>query len=135
MKLFKIVLLCSATTLSCSAFSQSVDLQVLKKSLNPWQPIEIIDNKNISKIVLPTTTVTSDAYEALISSGICTPVWVKSAPEGYLKNTKEIHVVNKFSAQGYTFENPLITCKKMGALMDDEAKTLMYENTHGYVSK
>ncbi|HBV6644922.1 hypothetical protein AB7901_24060 [Klebsiella pneumoniae] len=135
MKLFKIVLLCSATTLSCSAFSQRVDLQVLKKSLNPWQPIEIIDNKNISKIVLPTTTVTSDAYEALISSGICTPVWVKSAPEGYLKNTKEIHVVNKFSAQGYTFENPLITCKKMGALMDDEAKTLMYENTHGYVSK
>ncbi|GKL46080.1 hypothetical protein NUBL13453_34380 [Klebsiella pneumoniae] len=94
-----------------------------------------MDNKNISKIVLPTTTVTSDAYEALISSGICTPVWVKSAPEGYLKNTKEIHVVNKFSAQGYTFENPLITCKKMGALMDDEAKTLMYENTHGYVSK
>ncbi|HDU3454342.1 TPA: hypothetical protein RFJ86_003202 [Klebsiella pneumoniae] len=135
MKLFKIVLLCSATILSCSAFSQSVDLQVLKKSLNPWQPIEIMDNKNISKIVLPTTTVTSDAYEALISSGICTPVWVKSAPEGYLKNTKEIHVVNKFSAQGYTFENPLITCKKMGALMDDEAKTLMYENTHGYVSK
>ncbi|HBQ0717604.1 TPA: hypothetical protein M6A19_002538 [Klebsiella pneumoniae] len=135
MKLFKIVLLCSAATLSCSAFSQSVDLQVLKKSLNPWQPIEIMDNKNISKIVLPTTTVTSDAYEALISSGICTPVWVKSAPEGYLKNTKEIHVVNKFSAQGYTFENPLITCKKMGALMDDEAKTLMYENTHGYVSK
>ena len=135
MKLFKIVLLCSATALSCSAFSQSVDIQVLKKSLNPWQPIEIIDNKNISKIVLPTATVTSDAYEALISSGVCTPVWVKSAPEGYLKNTKEIHVVNKFSAQGYTFENPLITCKKMGTLMDDEAKTLMYENTHGYVSR
>ncbi|HDS9504119.1 MULTISPECIES: hypothetical protein [Klebsiella] len=135
MKLFKIVLLCSATALSCSAFSQSVDIRVLKKSLNPWQPIEIMDNKNISKIVLPTTTVTSDAYEALISSGVCTPVWVKDAPEGYLKNTKEIHVVNKFSAQGYTFENPLITCKKMGALMDDEAKTLMYENTHGYVSK
>lgn len=135
MKLFIIVLLCSATALSCSAFSQSVDIRVLKKSLNPWQPIEIMDNKNISKIVLPTTTVTSDAYEALISSGVCTPVWVKDAPEGYLKNTKEIHVVNKFSAQGYTFENPLITCKKMGALMDDEAKTLMYENTHGYVSK
>ncbi len=135
MKLFKIVLLCSATALSCSAFSQSVDIRVLKKSLNPWQPIEIMDNKNISKIVLPTTTVTSDAYEALISSGVCTPVWVKDAPEGYLKNTKEMHVVNKFSAQGYTFENPLITCKKMGALMDDEAKTLMYENTHGYVSK
>ncbi|HCE0277661.1 hypothetical protein ACYBFV_19585 [Klebsiella pneumoniae] len=135
MKLFKIVLLCSATALSCSAFSQSVDIRVLKKSLNPWQPIEIMDNKNISKIVLPTTTVTSDAYEALISSGVCTPVWVKDAPEGYLKNTKEIHVVNKFSAQGYTFENPLITCKKMGALMGDEAKTLMYENTHGYVSK
>ncbi|HBR3251942.1 TPA: hypothetical protein L9R97_003917 [Klebsiella pneumoniae] len=131
MKLFKIVLLCSATALSCSAFSQSVDIRVLKKSLNPWQPIEIMD----SKIVLPTTTVTSDAYEALISSGVCTPVWVKDAPEGYLKNTKEIHVVNKFSTQGYTFENPLITCKKMGALMDDEAKTLMYENTHGYVSK
>lgn len=135
MKLFKITLLCTVAALSSNAFSQSVDAQTLMKSLKPWQPVGIVDNTASVKIKLPTATVTSDAYEALISSGVCTPLWVKTAPDGYLKMTKEIHVVNKFSAQGYTFENPLITCKKMGALMDDEAKTLMYENTHGYVSK
>ncbi|EPK8264276.1 hypothetical protein [Klebsiella pneumoniae] len=135
MKLLKITLLCTVAALPSRAFSQSIDAQILMKSLKPWQPVGIEVKTDSMNIKLPTATVTSDAYEALISSGVCTPVWVKSAPEEYLKNTKEIHVVNKFSAQGYTFETPLITCKKMGALMDDEAKTLMYENTHGYVSK
>ncbi|SUQ56106.1 Uncharacterised protein [Raoultella terrigena] len=135
MKLFKITLLCTVAALSSNAFSQSLDAQALIKSLKLWQPIGIVDNTDSVEVKLPTATVTSDAYEALISSGVCTPIWVKNAPDGYLKKAKEIHVVNKFSAQGYTFENPLITCKKMGELMDDEAKSLMYENTHSYISK
>ena len=135
MKLIKTALLCSSIAFSYNALAQSVDIQTLNKSLKPWQPAEIVQTSNSIKITLPANTVSSEAYEALISSGVCTPIWLKDAPTSFLKTTSEIHVVNKFSALGYTFEHPLTTCKKMGELMDDQAKSLMYGNTRTYTSK
>lgn len=88
MNLLKITLLCTVAALSSRAFSQSIDAQILMKSLKPWQPVGIEVKTDSVKIKLPTATVTSDAYEALISSGVCTPVWVKSALRDISKTPK-----------------------------------------------
>jgi hypothetical protein len=79
MKLIKTALLCSSIAFSYNALAQSVDLQTLNKSLKPWQPAEIVQTSNSIKITLPANTVSSEAYEALISSGVCTPIWLKDA--------------------------------------------------------
>lgn len=41
MNLLKITLLCTVAALSSRAFSQSIDAQILMKSLKPWQPVGI----------------------------------------------------------------------------------------------
>ncbi|MBK0089474.1 hypothetical protein [Erwinia sp. S59] len=121
-----------ATSLSVSA--QSTDIVTLKKKLAPWQPAEISQKDDQITVALPDKNVSSEVYSLLISN-TCTPIWTKDAPANYLNGIKQINVVNKFKASGYSFENPLNVCKEMGDLMEKPAEVKMLSNTHIYKAK
>ncbi|MFO5452988.1 hypothetical protein ACLBO7_31055, partial [Klebsiella pneumoniae] len=61
MNLLKITLLCTVAALSSRAFSQSIDAQILMKSLKPRQPDGNEVKTDSGKIKLPTAAVSSPA--------------------------------------------------------------------------
>lgn len=125
-------LLCSALLFSSMAAAQSSDVTTLKNKLKPWQPTEVSLKHNEITIVIPAATVNEETYNAVIFSGVCSPIWTKDVPANYLKKIKVINVANKFKAWGYSFENPLSVCNEMGKLMTKPATSIMYGNTHIY---
>ncbi|HIE8685781.1 TPA: hypothetical protein ACXPYP_002249 [Klebsiella pneumoniae] len=127
-----IALLSSALLFSSIAAAQSADVTTLKNKLKPWQPTEVSLKHDQITIVLPAATINDGTYNAVISSGVCSPIWTKDVPANYLKNIKAINVANKFKASGYSFENPLSVCNEMGKLMDKPATAMMLGNTHIY---
>ena len=88
----KYFLLVSTAVMSCSALAQSSDIPALTKSLNAWQPTEIAIKNNIATVALPGNSLTSEAYEMIITNGICTPIWTKSTPKNFLSNIKEMNL-------------------------------------------
>jgi hypothetical protein len=135
MKRLNVVLLSAALVFSSSVVAKESDTATLKIKLKPWQPSEIALNGDQITVVLPGANINSDTYGLIISSGICSPIWTRDVPAGYLKNIKQINIINKFKTIGYSFENPLSVCKEMGNLMDKPAATLMLGNTHTYNGK
>lgn len=135
MKRLNVVLLSAALVFSSSVTAKESDTATLKIKLKPWQPSEIALKSDQITVVLPDANINSDTYGFIVSSGICSPIWTKDVPDGYLKNIKQINVINKFKTTGYSFENPLSVCKEMGNLMDKPAATLMLGNTHTYNGK
>jgi len=121
-----------AVLFSSAASAQGSDVTTLKTKLKPWQPTEVSLKQDQVTVVLPAATVNDETYNAIISSGVCSPIWTKGVPAGYLKKIKIINVTNKFKASGYSFENPLSTCNEMGKLMDKPATAVMLGNTHIY---
>jgi len=132
MKHLNIALLGAALVFSSTVAAQGSDTATLKKKLKPWQPSEITLKGDQITVVLPGAGVNSDTYASIIASGVCFPLWTKDASANYLKGIKQINVVNKFKAFGYSFENPLEVCKQMGDLMDKPATAVMLGNTHTY---
>ncbi|EBD4887161.1 TPA: hypothetical protein F6U11_18855 [Citrobacter freundii] len=114
---------------SFSVFAQPSNLSVLKKSMNEMQPISIEESDSTVVIVLNTASVTPEIYDTAIL-GICNPVWLNKENTAYLKNTKEVHVLNKFSAIGYALEKPRATCEKAGQEQPKQSKITILSNTH-----
>lgn len=134
MKLLNIALLGTALVFSSTVAAQGHDVAALKKKLSPWQPTEITLKGDQITIVLPSANINSETYNAVISNGICVPIWTKGASANYLKEIKQINVINKFKTLGYSFENPLSVCIEMGTLMEKPANAVMLGNTHSYTS-
>jgi hypothetical protein len=135
MKRLNVILLSAALVVSSSVAAKESDTETLKIKLKPWQPSEIALKSDQITVVLPSAKINSDIYGSIISGGVCSPIWTKDVPTGYLKNIKQINVINKFKAIGYSFENPLNVCKEMGNLMDKPATAVMLGNTHTYTGK
>lgn len=129
----KYFLFVSTFAMSCSALAQNSYIPALTKSLKVWQPTEITIKNNIAMVVLPGKNLSPDSYENLVATGICMPLWTKDAPKNYLKNIKEMSIVNQYKVLGFTLENPAQTCDEMGKLMDQPAKTLLASKTRVYM--
>lgn len=106
------------------------DISTLKKSLKPWQPIEVSKSKDAVTVVIDDRQITDTIYDAVINAGVCPNIWTNDVPAKYLESVKELHIVNKHKAQGYVFENPLNSCNEMGKEAPEKAKTIMLSNTH-----
>lgn len=127
LKLLKTTLLLSLVLTSFT--SQANDIATLKKSLKPWQPIEVSKSGDTLTVVLNENQITPTVYDAIISAGACMAIWTKDAPANYLKSVKELHILNKHKAQGYVMENPLDTCNEMGKETEVKAKGIMLSHT------
>lgn len=127
LKLLKTTLLLSLALMSFT--SQANDVSTLKKSLKPWQPIEVSKSSETLTVTLNENQITPDVYDAIISAGACMAIWTKDAPANYLKTVKELHILNKHKAQGYVMENPLDTCNEMGKETEVKAKGIMLSHT------
>lgn len=114
---------------SFAAFAQPSNLSVLKKSMNEMQPVTIKENNGAIVIVLDTASVTPEIYDTAVL-GICNPVWLNKENTSYLKNTKEVHVLNKFSSVGYALEKPRATCEQAGQEQPKQSKVTILSNTH-----
>ena len=135
MSFLKYILLSAAFLSSGNALAQNNDQQALQKSIREWQPTEISIKNDIATVVLPGKTLTPDAYEAVITSGVCMSIWTKSTPKDFLSDIKLLHVVNMYKSIGFTLENPAATCAEMGKLMDQPAKILLSSKTRVYMPK
>ncbi|SFJ87831.1 hypothetical protein SAMN05518863_103187 [Candidatus Pantoea symbiotica] len=135
MKCLNVVLISTALLFASSVTANETDATVLKSKLKPWQPSEITVSGEQITVVTPSADINSEIYSAIISGGVCTPIWTKDVPSSYLKDIKQINVTNKFKTIGFSFENPLNVCKEMGNLMEKPAAALMLGNTHTYNGK
>ncbi|PWC09600.1 hypothetical protein [Brenneria corticis] len=114
---------------SFAASAQSSNLSVLKESLNDMQPLSIIDSKGVITIALDESRITPEIYDTAIY-GVCYPVWLDKENTSYLKNTKEVQILNNFSYTGYIFENPRDTCDKVGKEQPEQSKVTILSNSH-----
>lgn len=119
---------------SFAAFAQPSNMAVLKKSLNDMQPLSIKENKGVITVALDAASITPEIYDTAIY-GVCNPVWLHKENTSYLKNTKEVRILNKFSFMGYALENPRATCDKAGAEQPNESKVTIMTNTHLVTNK
>ncbi|WP_338804794.1 hypothetical protein WDV76_06120 [Xenorhabdus griffiniae] len=120
---------------SCSAFAQSTNLSVLQKSMKSWQPLSITDKKGIVTLTMKNDQVTDTIYKSVITNGVCGPLWLDDKNTSYLKNTKEIRVLNKHNYIGPVFENPRTSCDELGKAKDDTAGIIISSHTHWHTNR
>ncbi|EPJ9674349.1 hypothetical protein R4R86_003871 [Citrobacter farmeri] len=125
----------AAILLSVSAYANANDMKTLQKQLKPWQPMEITTENNAIMVVLPGKEITPDSYNNLIMSGICAPIWTHDTPDLYLKEVKELSIVNQYKSIGYVFSDPLKTCNEIGSLMPKPGQVLLSSKTRLYTGK
>ncbi|MEB2729595.1 hypothetical protein VC161_20885 [Citrobacter koseri] len=125
----------AAILLSVSSYANANDMKTLQKQLKPWQPMEITTENNAIMVVLPGKEITPDSYNNLIMSGICTPIWTHDTPDSYLKEVKELGIVNQYKSIGYVFSDPLKTCNEIGSLMPKPGQVLLSSKTRLYTGK
>lgn len=135
MSLIRLVILGSALAFSSSALAHNTNTKELTKRLAPWQPIEIKAGSQDVLVAIPAKSITPEDFDLIINTGVCASVWTKDASASYLAGVKNLHIANQFKATGYTFEDPLQTCKEMGDLQPDAAKALMLSKTHLFSGK
>ncbi|ELQ6106877.1 hypothetical protein ACI0ZS_004333 [Cronobacter turicensis] len=135
MSLTKSTLISALFLISGSSLAANSAQQALEKALKPWQPVEISKSDNTLTVVLPGSSMTSEAYESVIMSGICPLAWSKDASKSALKGVKELNITNQHKTLGYTLENPLPICTEIGKLMDKPAKVMLMGNTHVFTGK
>ncbi|WP_258364692.1 hypothetical protein [Enterobacter hormaechei] len=128
LKYFKVAALLALALTSYTA--QANDISTLKKSLKPWQPIEVSKSGDTLTVILNENQITPTIYDAVISAGVCSDIWTKSVPAKYLETVKELHILNKHKFKGYVLEQPLATCNEMGKETDERAKVIMLSHTH-----
>lgn len=118
-------------TLALTSYTaQANDISVMKKSLKPWQPIEVSKSGDTLTVVLNENQVTPTIYDTVISTGVCMDIWTKDVPANYLEKVKELHILNKHKFKGYVLEQPLATCNEMGKEQPERAKVIMLSHTH-----
>lgn len=76
--------------------------------------------------------VTPKIYDAVISMGVCTPLWFEAKGSSYLKNIKELRVLNRHSYSGYVLESPKSTCDEAGKAASGGTAIVINANTHGF---
>ncbi|EPT7032194.1 hypothetical protein ACVR2T_001934 [Cronobacter malonaticus] len=135
MSLTKSVIISALFLISGSSLAANSGQQALEKALKPWQPVEISKSDDTLTVALPGSSMTTEAYESVIMSGICPLAWSKGASKSALKGLQEVNVTNQYKALGYTLENPLSTCTEIGKLMDKPAKVMLMGNTHMFTGK
>ena len=128
LRYFKAVALFTLALTSYTA--QANDTSTLKKSLAQWQPIEVSKSGDTLTVVLNENQITPAIYDSVISSGVCSDIWIKSVPAKYLESVKELHILNKHKFKGYVLEQPLNTCNEMGKEQPENAKVIMLSRTH-----
>lgn len=121
-------LLLAGLLTSFTTFAQSGNVAMLKKTLKPMQPLSVEETQGIATVALDTATITPLIYDTAIYS-ICTPVWTEKENKSYLKNTKEIHILNKFSFAGYILSNPRETCDRAGQQQPEQSKVTIMSQT------
>lgn len=124
-KFFLLLLLASA-----SVTAQTSNESILHKSLNPWSPLSISDNDGIVTLVMNEDRVTPKVYESVILMGVCAPFLAQNAHVWYLKNTSEVHVLNRFGRNGFAFESPRKSCKEVAQSKGDDAGLVISTYTH-----
>lgn len=121
-------LLLAGLLTSFTTFAQSGNVAMLKKALKPMQPLSVEEAQGIATVALDTATITPLIYDTAIYS-ICTPVWTEKENKSFLKNTKEIHILNKFSFAGYILSNPRETCDRAGQQQPEQSKVTIMSQT------
>ncbi|MEB6368983.1 hypothetical protein SB6412_02608 [Klebsiella pasteurii] len=125
-KIFLLLLLASA-----SVTAQTSNESVLRKSLNTWSLLSINDRDGIVTLVMDDDRVAPQAYESVILMGVCAPFLSQKAHVWYLKNTSEVHVVNRVGHTGFAFESPRNSCKEVAQSKGDEASLVISTHTRG----
>jgi hypothetical protein len=124
-----------ALLVTFGAFAQSATETVLQKSMKPFQPLSISDSKGIVTLTMNEDQITDTIYKTVITNAICGPRWLDDKNTAYLKNTKEIRVLNKHNYIGYVFEEPSASCDELGKAKDDTAGIIIYSHTHWHPNK
>ncbi|KLV38234.1 hypothetical protein RUW49_12320 [Citrobacter freundii] len=125
----------AAILLSVSTYADANDIKTLQKQLKPWQPMEITTKNNALMVILPGKEITPDSYNNLIMSGVCSPIWTHDTPASYLKEVKELSIVNQYKSIGYVFSDPLKTCNEIAPLMEKPGLVLLSSKTRLYTGK
>ncbi|HBR5116635.1 hypothetical protein AAHU41_09870 [Klebsiella pneumoniae] len=99
-------LVLSLLLVSASVAAQASNEAVLQKSLKPWNPLSIESNSGVVTLVMNEDSVTTQIYNSVIRMGVCGPIWLNPQKTTYLKNTKEVRVLNRYAHSGFVFENP-----------------------------
>ncbi|WP_338803322.1 hypothetical protein WDV76_14100 [Xenorhabdus griffiniae] len=120
---------------SCGVFAQSTNLSALQKSMKMWQPLSISDSGDIVTLTMNEDRVTDKIYHSVIEYGICAPLWLDDKNTSYLKNTKEIRVLNKHNYIGYVFENPRASCGELGKVTDENVSLTISSHTHWHTNQ
>lgn len=123
-----LVVLLALSSFGC--FAKSATLPTLNKSMKDWQPISVIEDKGVITITLNEAQVTPDIYDSVSLLGICTPLWPDSQKTSYLKNIKEVRVLNKFNYSGYIFESPRAACDEAGKAQPEQSKIIILSHSH-----
>lgn len=97
-------------------------------SLKPFQPKLTTLKDGQLTIVLPQKQITNEIYTTVISTAVCSSLWLRS--EQSLDGVKSVYVLNEFAHQGYVFEGGKELCIKYGKLPQSENKIFLLSNTH-----
>lgn len=117
---------------STSMAAHASNLTVLQKSLKDWAPISISDKKGVIEIVMNEDRMTPQIYNAVINMGVCPPLWFDAKGSSYLKNTKEVRVLNRHSHSGFVLESPKTSCDEAGKATGDNGTIVINSHTHSF---
>ncbi|HEE0834820.1 hypothetical protein CD006_17190 [Enterobacter sp. 10-1] len=122
----------SLLLVSASVTAQASNEAVLQKSLKPWNPLSIESNDGVVTLVMNEDSVTTQIYNSVIRMGVCGPLWLNPKKNTYLKNTKEVRVLNRYAHSGFVFENPSSSCKEAGQAKGDGSELIIASHTHAF---
>lgn len=71
-------------------------------------------------------------YNAVISMGVCPPLWFDAKGSSYLKSTKEVRVLNRHSHSGFVLESPKTSCDEVGKATGDNGTIVINSHTHSF---
>lgn len=117
---------------SASMAAHASNLTVLQKSLKDWAPISISDKRGVIEIVMNEDRLTPQIYNAVINMGVCPPLWFGAKGSSYLKNTKEVRVLNRHSHSGFVLESPKTSCDEVGKATGDSWSIVINSHTHSF---
>ncbi|AID90815.1 hypothetical protein [Klebsiella michiganensis] len=125
-------LVLSLFLVSASVTAQASNEAVLQKSLKPWNPLSIESSAGVVTLVMNEDSVTTQIFNSIIRMGVCSPLWLNPQKNTYLKNTKEVRVLNRYSHSGFVFENPRSSCNEAGQAKGDGSELIIASHTHAF---
>ena len=125
-------LVLSLFLVSASVTAQASNEAVLQKSLKPWNPLSIESSAGVVTLVMNEDSVTTQIFNSIIRMGVCSPLCLNPQKNTYLKNTKEVRVLNRYSHSGFVFENPRSSCNEAGQAKGDGSELIIASHTHAF---